>query len=239
MSQSTFSDRQKAIQDFNRKNRYVKRGLSAVPTVFGISFTATHLNQAGALVHLHKDGTALVAHGGVEMGQGLHTKIARVAAATLNLPLEAIYVKETTTDTVANTSATAASSGTDLNGSAVMQACEDLMERLKPFLQKQEAAVSEGPGDRRQEVFAAAVNQAYFARVNLTAQGYHRTPIRGVNWKQKAVNEFNGDPFWYYTYGVACSEVEVDCLTGDVSVLRSDIVHDVGRTLNAAIDIGQ
>mmetsp|Transcript_70545 Transcript_70545/g.169008 ORF Transcript_70545/g.169008 Transcript_70545/m.169008 type:complete len:1398 (+) Transcript_70545:52-4245(+) len=236
MSQSKFAERQQAVQEFNKSNRYVKRGLAAVPTTFGISFTATHLNQAGALVHLQKDGTALVAHGGVEMGQGLHTKIARVAAATLNLPIEAIYVKETTTDTVANTSATAASSGSDLNGSAVMQACEELMQRLEPFLKKRQAMIDE---DRRQDAMAAAVNEAYFARVNLTAQGYHRTPIRGVNWKQKGVNEFNGDPFWYYTYGVACSEVEIDCLTGDVSILRSDIVHDVGRTLNAAIDIGQ
>mmetsp|Transcript_81483 Transcript_81483/g.154700 ORF Transcript_81483/g.154700 Transcript_81483/m.154700 type:complete len:1475 (+) Transcript_81483:114-4538(+) len=238
MSQADFETRKKNVEDFNSRNRYRKRGLAAVPTVFGISFTATHLNQAGALVHVQKDGTVLVSHGGVEMGQGLHTKIARVAAAALNIPIEAVYVKETNTDLVTNTSATAASSGTDLNGAAVQDACDQLAERLKPFLEKQ-AHLLEGPEDRRQEALANAANGAFFSRINLTAQGYWRTPVTGVNWTQKGVNEFQGDPFWYYTYGVSCSEVEVDCLTGDVCTLRSDICHDVGRSLNAAIDIGQ
>lgn len=238
MTQGEFVARRAAVADFNERNRYRKRGLAAIPTMFGISFTATHLNQAGALVHVQKDGTVLVHHGGVEMGQGLHTKIARVAASTLDIPIEAVYVKETSTDTVANTTATAASSGSDLNGSAVMQACEELKKRLEPFLEPHRE-LRDGPEDRRQEALAKAANSAFFARVNLTAQGYHRTPIRGVNWKQKGVNEFDGDPFWYYTFGVACSEVEVDCLTGDVALLRADIVHDVGRSLNAAIDIGQ
>jgi xanthine dehydrogenase/oxidase len=237
MTQSEFEDRRKAIETFNAEHRYRKRGLAAVPTVFGISFTATHLNQAGALVHVQKDGTVLVAHGGIEMGQGLHTKIARVAANALNIPIEAVYVKETNTDTVANTVATAASSGTDLNGGAVLNACEELVERLKPFMKGSED-VQDGK-DSRQENLAKAANAAFFARVNLTAQGYFRTPIKGVNWKQSGVNEFNGDPFFYYTAGVACSEVEVDCLTGDVTMLRSDICHDVGQSINAAIDIGQ
>merc|ERR1719313_1724418 len=134
MKQSEFEDRRSAAEAFNISNRYKKRGLAVVPTAYGISFTATHLNQGGALVHVQKDGTVLVSHGGVEMGQGLHTKIARVAAHTLNLPIEAVYVKETTTDTVANTTATAASSGSDLNGSAVQQACEELRSRLAPFM---------------------------------------------------------------------------------------------------------
>jgi len=237
MKQSDFDGRRSAVEAFNSANRYRKRGLAAVPTMFGISFTATHLNQAGALVHVHKDGTVLVSHGGIEMGQGLHTKIARVAANALNVPIEAVYIKQTSTDTVANTVATAASSGTDLNGSAVQQACEELRMRLEPFLKDKEDM--QNGKDCRQANLAQAAGAAFFNRVNLTAQGYHRTPIRGVDWKQKGMNEFNGDPFWYYTFGVACSEVEVDCLTGDVSVLRSDIVHDVGRSINAAIDIGQ
>jgi len=237
MEQSDFEGRRSAVEAFNIANRYKKRGLAVVPTTYGISFTATHLNQAGALVHVQKDGTVLVAHGGVEMGQGLHTKLARVAANALSIPIEAVYVKETNTDTVANTVATAASSGTDLNGAAVQNACDELKARLAPFID--EALVND-PNDRRQEALANAANGAFFNRVNLTAQGYHRTPINGVNWNNKHVNGFkNSDPFWYYTYGVACSEVEVDCLTGDVSMLRTDICHDVGKSINAAIDIGQ
>jgi len=238
MEQSDFVSRRVAVAEFNRQNRYKKRGLAAVPTKYGISFTATHLNQGGALVHIQKDGTVLVSHGGVEMGQGLHTKLCRVAASVLDVPLEAIYIKETNTDLVANTVATAASSGTDINGGAVMNACEELKLRLAPFVEKNKAP--SGASDKeRTEALAKAANAAWFSRVNLTAQGYHRTPITGCDWKQQGVNEFNGDPFWYYTWGVGCSEVELDCLTGDLAVLRADLVHDVGRTLNAAIDIGQ
>jgi xanthine dehydrogenase/oxidase len=237
VNQCDFEDRRSAADVFNSVNRYKKRGLAITPTTFGISFTATHLNQAGSLVHVQKDGSVLVAHGGVEMGQGLHTKLARVAANIFNIPIEAVYIKETCTDTVANTTATAASSGTDLNGAAVANACEELRDRLKPFV---DATIhNDTRSDRRQEALGKAANLAFLNRVNLTAQGYHRTPIKGCNWKQRGVNQFDGDPFWYYTYGVACSEVEVDCLTGDVTMLRTDIVHDVGRSVNAAIDIGQ
>jgi xanthine dehydrogenase/oxidase len=237
IKQSDFDDRRRAAEAFNVANRYKKRGLAVVPTAFGISFTATQLNQAGALVHIQKDGSVLVSHGGTEMGQGLHTKLARVAANALNIPIEAVYVKETCTDTVANTTATAASSGTDLNGAAVQNACDELRGRLKPFL---DVALLHGPVDRRQEALAKAAGTAFFHRVNLTAQGFHKTPIRGINWKNKGVNEMHGaDPFWYYTYGVACSEGEVDCLTGNTTMLRTDIIHDVGRSINAAIDIGQ
>lgn len=238
MKQSDFEGRRSANEAFNLANRYKKRGISALPTCYGISFTATHLNQAGALVHVQKDGTVLVSHGGVEMGQGLHTKLARVAANALNIPIEAVYIKETSTDTVANTVATAASSGTDLNGAAVQNACDELRERLAKFIDA--SIVNDTTSDRRQEALAGAAAGAFFNRVNLTAQGYHRSPITGCDWKHKGVNEFGGsDPFWYYTYGVACSEVEVDCLTGDVTMLRSDLLHDVGRSVNAAIDIGQ
>merc|ERR1712226_1731903 len=136
MEQSEFVDRRIKCEEFNRNNRYMKRGIAAVPTAYGISFTATHLNQSGALVHIQKDGSVLVAHGGVEMGQGLHTKLTRVVASALDLPIEAVYIKETNTDTVANTVATAASSGTDLNGGAVLNACEELRKRIAPFREK-------------------------------------------------------------------------------------------------------
>jgi xanthine dehydrogenase/oxidase len=226
------------VAAFNAANRYKKRGIAAVATMFGISFTATQLNQGGALLHVQKDGTVLLSHGGTEMGQGLHTKMARVAATTLDIPIEAVYIAETATDKVANTTATAASSGSDINGGAVLLAATELKERLAPFLAKHRPA-GLLTDEQRLEAFGKAASDAFFNRVNLTAQAYHRTPIKGVDWKKQKVNEFAGEPFWYYTHGVAASEVEIDCLTGDMSILRTDIVHDVGKTLNAALDIGQ
>jgi len=243
MVQSDFAARMASIEEFNGKNRYIKRGISAVPTLFGISFTATFLNQSGALVHVHKDGTVLVSHGGIEMGQGLNTKIAGLAASLLDIPIDAVYISETNTDKVANTTATAASCGTDLNGAAVHAACDQLLERLGPFLKDARAKFNGGAGPstdaERQEALAKAASAAWLARVNLSANGFYKTPIRGVNFNQKGVNEFDGEPFYYYAAGVCATEVQVDCLTGDVTVLRSDIVHDVGRTTNGAIDIGQ
>mmetsp|Transcript_48329 Transcript_48329/g.127956 ORF Transcript_48329/g.127956 Transcript_48329/m.127956 type:complete len:1342 (-) Transcript_48329:125-4150(-) len=226
-----FDARRRSVEAFNAEHRYLKRGIAILPTAFGISFTAPHMNQGGALVHIQKDGSVLVAHGGVEMGQGLHTKIARIAASTLGLPIEAVYVKETTTDCVANSLPTAASSGTDIYGAAVQNACLELHQRLKPFLEKHEGSP--------QEIMAKAAVDAFMARVNLSAQGFHRTDIAGCDWNQSGVNEFRSAPFWYMTYGIACSEVQIDCLTGDMVVLRSDIVHDVGNSVNPALDIGQ
>jgi len=205
--------------------------------------TATMLNQAGALVHVQKDGTVLVSHGGIEMGQGLHTKMAGLAASLFDIPIDAVHIAETNTDKVANTTATAASSGSDLNGGAIHDACDQLLERLKPFLDEERAKLNDGAGPltdaERQSLLGQAASSAWRARVNLSANGYYRTPVKGVNWRQKGINEFKGEPFYYHTSGVAATEVQIDCLTGDVTVLRSDILHGVGRTLNGAIDIGQ
>lgn len=239
MKQSDFAHRREDIEAFNAANRYKKRGISSAAVMFGISFTATQLNQGGALIHVQKDGTVLLTHGGIEMGQGLHTKMARVAATTLDIPISAVYIAETATDKVANTTATAASSGSDINGGAVLLACQELNKRLAPFVEKHKpsGALTDA---QRVEVMAKVANDAFFNRVNLTAQAYHRTPIKGVNWKNQGVNEMVGaEPFWYYAHGVAASEVEIDCLTGDMAILRTDIVHDVGKSLNAALDIGQ
>jgi xanthine dehydrogenase/oxidase len=187
------------------------------------------LNQGGALVHIyHADGSVLVTHGGVEMGQGLHTKVAQVAASELGIELERVFIAETSTDKVPNTSATAASVGSDLYGMAVQDACRQLRERLDKFRD-----------ERRQKgveykSWPELVDAAYHFTVNLSAQGFYRTPDLHFDWISG-----RGHPFSYYTYGAACSEVEIDTLTGDFNILQTDIVMDVGDSLNPAIDIGQ
>eukprot|EP00899_Mesostigma_viride_P019651 jgi/Mesvir1/27688/Mv07407-RA.1 len=208
---------------FNAAHRWKKRGVAVVPTKFGISFTAKFMNQAGALVHVYTDGTALVTHGGVEMGQGLHTKMAQVAAQALGIPLRSVYIQETASDKVPNASPTAASASSDLYGMAVLDACHQIRDRLKPFL----AAMPGAP-------FKEVVNAAYMERVDLSAHGFYKTPDIHFDFKVG-----KGMPFNYFAYGGAAALVEVDVLTGDSRALRADIVHDVGRSLNAAIDIGQ
>lgn len=222
--EAEFEARRKAIDEFNATHKWKKRGLSLIPTKFGISFTALFLNQAGALVHIYHDGSVLVAHGGTEMGQGLHTKMTMVAAEALGVPLESVYISETSTNTVANTSPTAASASSDLNGYAIFNACEQLNERLKPYREKL------GPKATMKELAHAA----YFDRVNLSANGYYRTPEIGYRW-----GDNDGKMFFYFTQGVALSEVEIDTLTGDWTCLRADIKMDVGRSINPAIDYGQ
>ncbi|KAK9811378.1 hypothetical protein WJX72_002855 [[Myrmecia] bisecta] len=220
MQRSDFGARQAAVAEFNAANRWRKRGLAVVPTMFGISFTAKFLNQAGALVHIYTDGTVLVTHGGVEMGQGLHTKVAQVAAAALNVPLSSVYIAETATDKVPNASPTAASASSDLYGAAVANACQQLNERLAPF-----KAAKPDAG------FMEIVNAAYMERVDLSAHGFFKTPD---------ITGWGGvTPFNYFTHGVACSEVELDCLAGDFQLLRTDICMDLGKSLNPAIDVGQ
>jgi len=238
MTQGEVEKRRTEIDKFNNENRYRKRGLSLLPTKFGISFTATHMNQAGALVHLLKDGSVQVYHGGHEMGQGLHTKMCAIAAEVFDVPIDVVHVNETCTDKVANTLPTAASAGTDLNGAAVKAACETLLERLQPFLKKHRETMPQTDKERT-ESLASAIREAWFARVNLSANGFYKTPIAGVDWKNKGVNEFKGEPFFYYSYGASLTEVEIDCLTGDHTVLRADVCHDVGKSINPAIDIGQ
>ncbi|KAG7154629.1 Xanthine dehydrogenase/oxidase-like 2 [Homarus americanus] len=224
LTQSKYHPRTAAVHQFNKENRYKKRGISLVPVKFGISFTATFLNQAGALVCVYIDGSVLLSHGGTEMGQGLHTKMIQVASRVLKIPTEQIYIAETSTDKVPNTSPSAASASSDLNGMAVLDACTKIMERLQPYIEKNPKGT-----------WKEWIKGAYFDRVSLSATGFYKTPnISGYNFER---NE--GRPFNYFSYGAAVTEVEVDCLTGDHSVLRTDIVMDVGDSLNPAIDIGQ
>lgn len=223
LQQADVAERLAAAELFNRENRWRKRGIAVVPTMFGIAFTALFLNQAGALVHVYTDGSVLVSHGGTEMGQGLHTKMLQVASHALQIPVDRIHISETSTDKVPNTSATAASSGSDLNGMAVLNACQTINDRLQPYRQ---AAPEAG--------WQAWIEQAFMDRVSLSATGFYRTPDIGYDF---ATN--SGNPFNYFTTGAACSEVEIDCLTGDHQVLRTDIVMDLGASINPAIDVGQ
>ncbi|CAG9938791.1 unnamed protein product [Clonostachys rosea f. rosea IK726] len=222
--ESQYNQRREAIAKFNESNKWRQRGLALIPTKFGISFTALFLNQAGALVHIYHDGSILVAHGGTEMGQGLHTKMVQVAAQALRVPIETVHISETATNTVANASSTAASASSDLNGYAIYNACKQLNERLAPYREKL------GPEATMKELAHAA----YFDRVNLSAQGFYKTPEIGYDWDK---NE--GKMFFYFTQGVAAAEVEIDLLTGTWTCLRADIKMDVGQSINPTIDYGQ
>jgi len=221
---SDFANRRASVEQFNEQNRFRKRGLSLIPTKFGMSFTATFMNQASALVHVYTDGTVLVTHGGTEMGQGLHTKMVQIAAQTLQIPLSQVHIDETNTSKCANTQPTAASVSADMNGMAVMLACEEILERLKPV------RASLTP----EATFAEVAAVAHMKRINLSSHSFYATPDIYMDW-----GKGTGKPFKYFTYGASVSEVEVDTLTGDFHVLRADIVHDVGRSLNPALDIGQ
>ncbi|KAJ1825003.1 hypothetical protein LPJ60_000296 [Coemansia sp. RSA 2675] len=222
-AKAKYDERRQAVDEFNRQSIHRKRGLAMLPTKFSISFDITFLNQGMALVHVYMDGSVLVTHGGTEMGQGLHTKMAMVAAETLELPLESIFISETATNTTANTSPTGASVSSDLNGYAVYNACKELVDRLRPYRQRMAG-----------EPFAKIAMAAYLDRCNLTATGHYCTPDIGFDWDK---NE--GLLSFYHTQGVAIAEVELDTLTGSHSTLRVDIIMDVGRSLNKAIDIGQ
>jgi xanthine dehydrogenase/oxidase len=222
--ESNYEARREAITKFNSEHKWKKRGLSIIPTKFGISFTALFLNQAGALVHIYHDGSVLVAHGGTEMGQGLHTKMMMVAAEALGVPLENVFISETATNTVANTSSTAASASSDLNGYAIFNACAQLNERLAPYRERL----------GKDATMKQLAHAAYFDRVNLSAHGFYKTPDIGYTWGPNT-----GQMFFYFTQGVTASEVEIDTLTGDWTCLRSDIKMDVGRSINPSIDYGQ
>jgi xanthine dehydrogenase large subunit len=242
---SDFARRQAAVTAFNAAHPDTKRGLAITPVKFGISFNLTAFNQAGALVHVYKDGSVLINHGGTEMGQGLHTKMIQIAATALGVPMNLIRLAPTRTDKVPNTSATAASSGTDLNGGAVKDACEQIRERLAAVAAGQlgvhpadvrfaaGVVTGIGFGDRRL-AWADLVHDAYYQRVQLWAAGFYRT--EGLHWDSARMQ---GEPFKYFAYGAAASEVEVDGFTGAYRVLRADIVHDVGDSLSPLIDMGQ
>jgi len=234
--------RRAEIREFNASGGILKRGIALTPVKFGISFTATHLNQAGALVHVYKDGSVHLNHGGTEMGQGLYIKVAQVVADELGLPVSLIRINAADTSKVPNASATAASSGSDMNGKAAQAAARKIRTRLTEFAARHfsvnESAIEFGDGrvtvGSRTLEFAELVQLAWADRVSLSATGFYKTPK--INYDR---DTFSGRPFFYFAYGVAVSEVVVDTLTGENRILRVDIVHDCGDSLNPAMDLGQ
>lgn len=238
------ADRKREIAAFNAAHPNTKRAIALTGIKFGISFNLTAFNQGGALVLIYKDGSVLINHGGTEMGQGLHTKMKQVAATTLGIPLHKVRLAPTRTDKVPNTSATAASSGADLNGGAIKNACEQLRERLLQVASSQLGAnasdvrivegVARALGNDKEVAWDDLVRTAYFQRVQLSASGFYRT--EGLHWDAKS---FRGSPFKYFANGAAATEVEVDGFTGAYRIRRVDIVHDVGDSLSPLIDIGQ
>lgn len=237
-----YQARRKAILEENAKGGVIRRGLALTPVKFGISFTATWYNQAGALIHVYNDGSIHLNHGGTEMGQGLNTKVAQVVAEAFQVDFDRIKITKTTTEKVPNTSATAASSGSDLNGMAALDAVQQIRERLVKFASESRGVSEDAVVFTRNQVqigdetisFDAFVKEAYMARVHLSAAGFYKTPK--IHWDRAAGK---GRPFYYYAYGASCSEVAVDTLTGEYRVERTDILHDVGRSLNPILDKGQ
>ncbi|MCD2442921.1 xanthine dehydrogenase molybdopterin binding subunit [Agromyces sp. SYSU K20354] len=245
LDESAFDERRAQIAEFNAAHPDTKRALAITPVKFGISFTLTAYNQAGALVHVYKDGSVLINHGGTEMGQGLHTKMLQVAATALGVPLETVRLAPTRTDKVPNTSATAASSGADLNGGAVKDACEQIRRRLSAVagrllgVDERDVRFSDGRvaglgASGPWFTFAQVVQAAYDQRMQLSAAGFYRT--EGLHWDTERMQ---GSPFKYFAYGAAATEVEVDGFTGAYKTLRVDIVHDVGDSLSPIVDRGQ
>ncbi|HSV34331.1 MAG TPA: xanthine dehydrogenase molybdopterin binding subunit [Ramlibacter sp.] len=230
------------IARWNEGSPVIKRGIALTPVKFGISFTATFFNQAGALVHVYTDGSVQVNHGGTEMGQGLNTKVAQIVADELGIPFERVRATASDTSKVPNASATAASSGTDLNGRAAQFAARRIRQRLADFVSERKAC------DPRKVIFAQGqvsspdavmsweqlVDDAWHARVQLWSDGFYKTPK--IHYDKLTLT---GRPFYYFAYGAACSEVAIDTLTGESRVLKVDILHDVGTSINPALDIGQ
>jgi xanthine dehydrogenase large subunit len=237
-----YATRREAVLAFNRKSSIIKRGIALTPVKFGISFTKTEYNQAGALVHVYADGSIHLNHGGTEMGQGLYTKVAQVVADEFQVDLDRIKVTATTTGKVPNTSATAASSGSDLNGMAAANAAQQIKARLVTFAAERwnvsENDVAFEPNTVRigaeRIAFSEFIKIAYGSRIQLSAAGFYKTPK--IHWNR---SEGRGRPFFYYAYGASCSEVSVDTLTGEYQVDRVDVLHDAGKSLNPILDIGQ
>lgn len=223
MEKADFRQRRLAIDLFNQQNHFKKRGIAIIPIKYGIGFAEGFLNQAAALVHIYKDGSVLVSHGGTEMGQGVHTKIQQVASRELNIPASLIHISETSTQCVPNTCPSAASFGTDANGMAVKDACQILYTRLEPIRKKNPKGTWQN-----------WITTAFLEKISLSATGYYRGHDLDMDWEKQ-----EGKPYAYFTYAVACSEIELDCLTGEYRTLRTDIVADIGRSINPSIDIGQ
>jgi xanthine dehydrogenase large subunit len=241
-AQADYAGRREELAAFNAASPVLKKGLALTPLKFGISFNVAHFNQAGALVHVYSDGSMLVNHGGTEMGQGLNTKVAQVVAHELGVSFETVRVTATDTQKVANTSATAASTGSDLNGKAAQDAARQIRERLAAFAAQRHGGEAKDVRFANDVVmvngkaipFPEIARTAYEARVQLWSDGFYATP--GLHWDRE---KLQGRPFYYFAYGAALSEVVVDTLTGEWKLLRADVLHDVGRSLNPAVDIGQ
>jgi xanthine dehydrogenase large subunit len=241
-SETAYRARREAIRAFNESSPVLKKGLALTPVKFGIAFNVTHFNQAGALVHIYVDGSVLVNHGGTEMGQGINTKVCQVVAHELGIPLSSVRASATDTSKVANTSATAASTGADLNGKAAQDAAHTLRKRLVEFAAKSfgvaagEVILANGTVFAGETVipFADLVQKAYLSRVQLWSDGFYATP--GLSWDRESMS---GNPFGYYAYGASVSEVIVDTLTGEWKLLKADCLYDAGNSLNPAIDVGQ
>ena len=239
---SEYRTRRKAVTAFNKDSRFLKRGLALTPVKFGISFTNVMLNQAGALVHVYHDGTVHLNHGGTEMGQGLFTKVAQVVAEEFGIDLDRVRITATVTDKVPNASATAASSGSDLNGMAAQAAARTIKTRLIEFAAAEFNVPAEQISFRENRVylgkpsisFQELADRAWKGRISLSSTGFYRTPK--IHWDREKAT---GRPFYYFAYGAACSEVIVDVTTGEMRLVRADILHDVGRSLNPALDLGQ
>ncbi|BBC73831.1 xanthine dehydrogenase molybdopterin binding subunit [Altererythrobacter sp. B11] len=237
-----YDARRRAVAEFNKTSPVLKKGIALTPVKFGISFTTPHLNQAGALVHVYTDGSIQINHGGTEMGQGLYVKVAQVVADVFAVPLETVRITATRTDKVPNTSATAASSGSDLNGMAAFRAATTIRDRLVAFLaceygcEESQVLFSDGMvfAGEHQLAFGDVCRAAQIGQISLSSTGYYATP--DIHYDRAA---HKGRPFYYFAYGAAVSEVAIDTLTGEHKVLAVDILHDVGRSLNPAIDLGQ
>ncbi len=239
---SNYKKRYLQIKKFNKKNKYKKKGIAITPLKFGVSFTTIHLNQAGALVHIYIDGSVHLNHGGIEMGQGTHTKIAQLVANSLGLPYDQVHISSTNTSKVPNTSASAASSTTDLNGAAALNAISNIKSNLENFIKLKYKIYNKNPIYKDQYIkfgnknfeFKKIIKEAYLNRVSLSSTGFYSTPK--INFDKK---NFKGRPFLYFCYGAAVSEVCVDTLTGENVLERVDIIHDVGKAINPALELGQ
>ena len=218
INKSNIYAREQAVKDFNKQNRWKKRGIYILPTKYGINYTAKFMNQGGALIHIYRDGTVLASHGGMEMGQGIHTKMIQVVARSLNIPHELVHISESSTNTVSNATPSAGSMTTDMYGMALLNACEQLNERLKPIIDSNPTST-----------WIDIVNKAYFSRVDLSAHGFYKVPDDrcGFDWTLKncAHNSERGTPFNYFTQGAACTEVEIDCLSGDCKIVRTGALN--------------
>ncbi|XP_074884196.1 aldehyde oxidase isoform X6 [Buteo buteo] len=223
MEKSAYYSRKTAVNEFNKQNYWKKKGIAIVPMKFPFGLGTRYLSQAAALVHIYTDGSVLLTHGGIEMGQGIHTKMIQVASRELNIPMSCIHFCETSTTTVPNACASVGSAGTDVNGMAVKDACQTLLKRLQPIINKNPKGT-----------WNDWIKEAFEQSVSLSATGYFRGYNENMDWEKG-----EGQPFTYFLYGAACSEVEINCLTGDHKNLRTDIVMDIGYSINPAVDIGQ